>query len=220
LRSADFHHAKREGILSIRSAFAVAIRVNSTATGLLELWSVSYSRFGVLLYLKKYKKHRHNIKNTKKTETFHGGSSFSGIWWSFVFGVHCLWRHDLTSYSCFQMNVLPKFVDILCIFFYTHSLILCVIALNIKYQRSKPERWREILNPTTQQFITAKMSGSLLKKGSKEHPSLRQSNFQRQIEAPIMSCQIRAVEHRKCAAARAGAQPWFARSNLAKLHEN
>jgi len=21
--------------------------------------------------------------------------SFSGIWWSFVFGVRCLWRHNL-----------------------------------------------------------------------------------------------------------------------------
>jgi len=28
-------------------------------------------------------------------ENFHGGVSFSGIWWSLVFGVRCLWRHNL-----------------------------------------------------------------------------------------------------------------------------
>jgi len=28
-------------------------------------------------------------------ENFHGGISFSGIWWSFIFGVRCLWRHNL-----------------------------------------------------------------------------------------------------------------------------
>jgi len=49
------------------------------------------------------------------------GGSFSAIWRSFVCGVRCLWRHNLTSYSCFQTNVLAKFVDIICMFFYTHS---------------------------------------------------------------------------------------------------
>jgi len=43
-------------------------------------------------------------------ESFHGGLSFSGIWWPFVFGVRCLWRPNLTSYLCFQTNVLAKFV--------------------------------------------------------------------------------------------------------------
>ena len=36
---------------------------------------------------------------------FMGGFPFSSIRWSFVFGVCCLWRHNLTSYSCFQTNV-------------------------------------------------------------------------------------------------------------------
>jgi len=26
---------------------------------------------------------------------FSWGVSFSGLWWSFVFDVRCLWRHDL-----------------------------------------------------------------------------------------------------------------------------
>jgi len=39
-----------------------------------------------------------------------GGGWFKVIWWLFVFGVHCLWRHNLTSFPCFQTNVLAKFV--------------------------------------------------------------------------------------------------------------
>jgi len=50
-----------------------------------------------------------------------GGGSFSGIWWSFVFGVRCWWRHNLTSYSCFQTSCLANFVHIICTFFYIHS---------------------------------------------------------------------------------------------------
>jgi len=50
-----------------------------------------------------------------------GVVSHSGIWWSFLFGVPCLWRHNLTSYWCFQTNVFAKFVDTICMFFYTHS---------------------------------------------------------------------------------------------------
>jgi len=38
-----------------------------------------------------------------------------------VFGVRSLWRHNLASYSCLQANVLAKFVDTICIFFYPHS---------------------------------------------------------------------------------------------------
>ena len=52
---------------------------------------------------------------------FMGRASFNGRWWSFVFGVRCLWRHNLTSYSCFQ----AKFVDIICISFYKHSSYFC-----------------------------------------------------------------------------------------------
>ena len=63
------------------------------------------------------------------------------------------------------------------------------------------------LNATTQQFITAKISGCALKTGSKTHSSLRPSNLQLQNQAALMSCRIRAVEHRKCAAGLAGAHP-------------
>ena len=63
------------------------------------------------------------------------------------------------------------------------------------------------LNATTQQFITAEISGCALKQGSKTHSSLRQSNLQLQHEASLMSCRIRVVEHEKCAAGLAGAHP-------------
>jgi len=45
-----------------------------------------------------------------RTHKIFMGYSFSGVWWSFLFGVRCLWRHNLTSYSCFQTKVLAKFV--------------------------------------------------------------------------------------------------------------
>ena len=63
------------------------------------------------------------------------------------------------------------------------------------------------INATTQQFITAKISGCVLKQGSKTYSSLRQNNLQRQNEAALMSLRIRTVEHRKCAAGLAGTHP-------------
>jgi len=52
---------------------------------------------------------------------FSWGESFRVVWWSFAFGVRCLWRYNLTSYSCVETNVLAKFVDIIRILFCTHS---------------------------------------------------------------------------------------------------
>ena len=63
------------------------------------------------------------------------------------------------------------------------------------------------LNATTQQFITAKISGCALKQGSETHSSLRQINLQLQIKAALRSRQIRAAEHEKCVAGLAGAHP-------------
>jgi len=63
------------------------------------------------------------------------------------------------------------------------------------------------INATTQQFITAKVSGCTLKQGSKTHSSLRPSNLWLQNESALMSCRIRAVEHRKCVSGLAGAHP-------------
>jgi len=42
---------------------------------------------------------------------------------------------------------------------------------------------------------------------SKTHSSTRQSNSQLQKEAALMSCRMRAVDHRKSAARAAGAYP-------------
>jgi len=56
-------------------------------------------------------------------------------------------------------------------------------------------------------YDTAKILGCVSKQDSKTHSSLRQSSLQRQNEAALMSCRIRAVEHRKCAAGLAGAHP-------------
>jgi len=63
------------------------------------------------------------------------------------------------------------------------------------------------LNPTTQQFIIAKISGCVSKQGRKTHSSLRQSNLQQQHQAALMSCRIQAVEHRKYAAVLSNTHP-------------
>jgi len=76
------------------------------------------------------------------------------------------------------------------------------------------------LNATTQQIITAKISGCALKQGSKTHSSLRQSNLQLQNQAALMSRRIGAVEHVKVCGWTGWRTPRFARSNLAKLHKN
>ena len=89
----------------------------------------------------------------------------------------CLWRHNLTTYSYFQTNVLAKLFYTTCIFLYTHSpYFMCHCT---EYKLS----WLQVrisevdkLNPTTQQFITAKISGCVLKQRSKTHSTLRQSN--------------------------------------------
>jgi len=76
------------------------------------------------------------------------------------------------------------------------------------------------INATTQQFITGKMSGYALKQGSKTHSSVRQNNLQ--LEGALMSCRMRAVEHRKSAPGLAGAYPCLIDRILlvAKLHKN
>ena len=97
-----------------------------------------------------------------------------------------IWRHMFT-------NVLATFVNIISIFFYTHSpYFMChcteykLSALHVGISEENK------LNATTQEFITAKMSGCALKQGSKTL-SLRQSNLQLQNEAALMSCRIREV---------------------------
>jgi len=132
---------------------------------------------------------------------------FKVIWWLFVFRVHCLWRQNLTSFPCFQTNVLAKFVDIVCIFFYIHSPYICrcteyeLSALQVRLSGKIK------LNATTQQFITAKITGCALKLGNKTHSSVRQRNLQLQNQAALRSLYIRSVEHWRCAAGLAGAHP-------------
>jgi len=131
------------------------------------------------------------FRSVAYAENFHGGFWFRVIWWSFV---RCLWRHNLTSFSCFQTNILAKFVDIICIFFYIHShYFTChcteykLSALQVRLSKKNK------LNATTQQFITAKISGCALKHGSGTQSSLHQNNLQLQNEAALRSRQIRAV---------------------------
>jgi len=141
-------------------------------------------------------------------ENFHGGVSFSGIWWSFVLGVSILWRHNLTSYSRFQTNVLAKFVDIICIFFYMHSPYFMCQCTEYKLSPLQVRISKENkLNATTQQFITTKIAGCALKQWSKTLIIASEQFIQLQNETALISCRTRAVEHRKRATGLAGAQP-------------
>jgi len=123
--------------------------------------------------------------------------------------VICIWcALFVTSYSCFQTNVLANFVDILGIFFYTHSVYFMCHCTEYKLSALQVRLSEENkLNATTQQFITANISGCVLKQGGKTHSSLRQSNLQLQNEAALVSCRIRAAEYRKCAIELAGVNP-------------
>ena len=137
------------------------------------------------------------------------GVSFSGIQWSFAFGVRSLSRHNLMSYSCFQTKVFTKFVDTICTFFYTHSPFnLCHCT---EYKPSALEVMtteENKLNATKQQFIIAKISG-YASHGSKTHSSLCPTNLQLQNQVVLIPRWIRAVEHRKCVAGLSNVQPDF-----------
>ena len=94
------------------------------------------------------------------------------------------------------------------IFLYIHSsYFMCqctqykLLALQVRLSEENTP------NATILQFVTAKISGCALKQGSKTHSSIRQSNLQRKNEAALMSCRIRAVEHRLSGDGLAGAHP-------------
>ena len=100
------------------------------------------------------------------------------------------------------------------IFLYIHSYFMCQCTeyklLELRTPNATirtPNATLRTPNATIQQFVTAKISGGALKQGSKAHSSIRQSNLQRKNEAALMSCRIRAVEHRLSGDGLAGAQP-------------
>jgi len=93
-----------------------------------------------------------------------------------------------------------------CILFYIHSpYFMCrcteykLSALQVRLSEKNK------LNPTTQQFITAKITGCALKQGNETRSSLRQSNLQLQNQAALRSRQIWAVENWRWAVGLVGA---------------
>jgi len=81
------------------------------------------------------------------------------------------------------------------IFLYIHSpyfVCPCTEDKLLGYRR----KIHPTFNATIQQFVTAKISGCALKQGRTIHSSIRQGNLQRKNEAALMSCRIRAVEHK------------------------
>jgi len=51
-----------------------------------------------------------NVSGQWRTQKIFMGGFIQWHMCSFLFGVSCLSRHNLTSYSCFQTNVLAKFI--------------------------------------------------------------------------------------------------------------
>jgi len=92
-------------------------------------------------------------------------------------------------------------------FFYIHFPYFMCHCTEFKLLTLQVKLSEENTLSAIQQFITANISGCALKQGSKAHSSMHQSNLQLQIEAAVMSCRIRAVEHRKSASGRASAHP-------------
>ena len=75
--------------------------------------------------------------------------------------------------------MLAKFVDIIGIFFYMHSSYFMCPCTEYKLSALQGRiSEKNKLNATTQQFISAKILGCVLKQGKETHSSLRQSNLQ------------------------------------------
>ena len=134
--------------------------------------------------------------------------------------MRCLWYHSLTSYSCFQTNVLAKFVDIICIFFYTQSPYFMCHCTNCKLSALQVRISEENkLNATTQQLTTAKISGCILKQVSKTS-----STGSEQFTTAKWGCANVLLNTSsgvwKVCSWTGWRTPRFARSNLAKLHKN
>ena len=116
-------------------------------------------------------------------ETDNSCWSYGNSCWSYgghLLGVRCLWRHNLTSYLCYQTNVLAKFVDTIVIFFHMHSPYFVCHCTEYKLSALQVISEGNTLNATTQQFITAKISGCALQQGSETYSSPPQSNLQLQ----------------------------------------
>ena len=86
-------------------------------------------------------------------------------------------------------------------YFMCHCTEYKLLALQVRISEENT------LNPTTQQFITAKISGCALKQGSKTLITASAQFTTTKWNCAIMSCWIQAVERTKSAAGLADAQP-------------
>jgi len=103
-----------------------------------------------------------------------------GVWWPLLLHIHCLWHHNMTSYTRLQTNVLAKFVDKAKRAYYSvHTLLTrcCTMCYCNEHkltalQVMRPEQ-NTALSAKTEKFTTAKISGNALKQG-KTHSVFRQ----------------------------------------------
>jgi len=123
------HHAARESFLNCRKCCESSTSnkwlsfqkfFQTTTKSLHQCFSTLRKMVRILLFNENFIRTTNTSSGIRRKFSC-GRGSFSGRWWSFLFRFRCLWRHKLTSSSCFQTNVLAKFVDTICVFFYTHS---------------------------------------------------------------------------------------------------
>jgi len=98
-----------------------------------------------------------------------------------------IWCHIHVSKPTLSRNLLTQYVYS----FIRTPLIICVIVLNINYQRSRLRYRRNISSTLRHSSSWLRKYQALrlaLKQGSKTHSSLRQSNLQLQNQAALMSC--------------------------------
>jgi len=146
----------------------------------------------------------------RKQKIFMGGF----IQWHRV--VICIWCALIVA-SQFDVIVLfpnQRFGEVcwhnMHMFLYIHSPYFMCHCTEYKLLALQA-RISEENTPNAQRYDTAvrncKISGCPSKQWSTTHSSIRQGNSQRKNEAALMSCRIRAVDHRVTAGGLAGAYP-------------
>ena len=115
----------------------------------------------------------------------------SGVWWSLLLDIRCLWRHNMTSYSRLQTTFWRSLLTQHA-YYSTRTLLvvhICVTVMNISVLQVRRPEQKTALNAKTEQFIPAKTSGNAFKQGSRTHSVLCQRSSQLQkYKAARMSC--------------------------------
>jgi len=137
--------------------------------------------------------------------------NFHGVFRSVACGGHLylvfalcevtIWRHIHASKPMFWQSLLTQYAY----FSKSAPLILCVIALNINYQRSKLGHRRKINSQRHDTAVYYWKNIRLQVKTGEQNTLITSEQFTTANKAALTSCRIGAVEQGKCATGLAGA---------------